>query len=84
MLSIILSVLRKSQPVCVQATLVISYYSSVVIEGTAPGVGQGEELLLSAEDRVHLNPVAHGLMQRAREPLHFGVPGWALKLEAIG
>ena len=53
MLSIILSVLRKHQPVRVQAALVISYYSSVVIEGTAPGVGRGKELLLSAEDGVH-------------------------------
>ena len=78
MLSIILSVLRKSRPVHVQAALVISYYSSVVIEGTAPGVGRGKELLLLVEDGVHPNPVAHGLVQRAREPLHFGIPGWAL------
>ena len=70
MLSIILSVLRRSWPVRVQATLVISYYSSVVIEGTAPGVGQGKEPLLLAEDGVHPNPVACGLAQRAREPLH--------------
>ena len=70
MLSIILSVLRKSQPVHVQAALVISYNSSVVIEGTAPGVGRGKELLLLAEDGVHLNPIACGLMQRACEPLH--------------
>ena len=77
MLSIILSVLRKCQPVCVQAALVISYYSSVVIEGTTPGVGRGKELLLLAEDGVHPNPVAHGLAQRARDPLHFGIPGWA-------
>ena len=66
MLSIILSVLRKSRPVRVQAALVISYYRSVVIEGTAPGVGRGKELLLSAEDGVHPNPVAHGLAQRVR------------------
>ena len=64
MLSIILSVLRKSRPVRVQAALVISYYRSVVIEGTAPGVGRGKELLLSAEDGVHPNPVARGLAQR--------------------
>ena len=66
MLSIILSVLRKSRPVRVQAALVISYYRSVVIEGTAPGVGRGKELLLSAEDGVHPNPVARGLAQRVR------------------
>ena len=66
MLSIILSVLRKSRPVCVQAALVISYYSSIVIEGTTPGVGRGKELLLSVEDGVHPNPVARGLAQRAR------------------
>ena len=66
MLSIILSVLRKCRPVRVQAALVISYYSSVVIEGTAPGVGRGKELLLSAEDGVHPNPVACGLAQRVR------------------
>ena len=78
MLSIILSVLRKRRPVHVQAALVISYYSSVVIEGTAPGVGRGKELLLSVEDGVHPNPVACGLVQMARDPLHFGVPGWAL------
>ena len=66
MLSIILSVLRKCRPVRVQAALVISYYRNVVIEGTAPGVGRGKELLLSAEDRVHPNPVAHGLAQRVR------------------
>ena len=77
MLSIILSVLRKSQPVSVQAALVISYYSSVVIEGTTPGVGRGKELLLSAEEGVHPNPIARGLVQRARKPLHFGIPGWA-------
>ena len=59
MLGIILSVLRKSRPVRVQAALVISYYRSIVIEGTAPGVGRGKELLLSAEDGVHPNPVAH-------------------------
>ena len=66
MLSIILSVLRKSRPVRVQAALVISYYRSVVIEGTAPGVGRGKELLLSVEDGVHPNPVARGLAQRVR------------------
>ena len=66
MLSIILSVLRKSRPVRVQAALVISYYRSVVIEGTAPGVGRGKELLLSAEDGVHPNPIARGLAQRVR------------------
>ena len=77
MLSIILSVLRKCQPVRVQAALVISYYSSVVIEGTAPGVGRGKELLLSVEDRVHPNPIAHGLAQTACDLLHFGAPGWA-------
>ena len=78
MLSIILSVLRKCRPVCVQAALVISYYSSVVIEGTAPGVGRGKELLLSVEDGVHPNPVARGLAQTAHDTLHFGIPGWAL------
>ena len=66
MLSIILSVLCKSQPVREQAALVISYYRSVVIEGTAPGVGRGKELLLSAEDGVHPNPIARGLAQRVR------------------
>ena len=70
MLSIILSVLRKSRPVRVQAALVISYYSSIVIKGTAPGVGRGKELLLLVEDGVHLNPVARGLAQRAHKPLH--------------
>ena len=78
MLSIILSLFRKCQPVCIQAALVISYYKHIVIEGTAPGVGRGKELSLSVEDGVHLNPVAHGLVQTARDALHFGVPGWAL------
>ena len=57
-------------PVCIQAALVISYYSCIVIEGTAPGIGQGKELLLSAEDGVHPNPVTHGLAQTAHDPLH--------------
>ena len=70
MLSIILSVSRECQPVRIQATLVISYYSCVVIEGTTPGVGQGKELLLLVEDGVHLNPIARGLVQTARSPLH--------------
>ena len=69
-LSIILSVFRKCRPVHIQATLVISYYKRVVIEGTAPGVGRGKELLLSAEDEVHPNPIACGLAQTARDPLH--------------
>ena len=77
MLSIVLSVSCKRWPVRIQATLVISYYSRVVIEGTTPGVGRGKELLLSAEDGVHPNPIAHGLAQTACDPLHFGVPGWA-------
>ena len=77
MLSIILSVLRKSRPVHVQAALVISYYRSVVIKGTAPGVGRGKELLLSAEDGVH--PESHSPRASAEspQPLHFGAPGWA-------
>ena len=58
MLSIILSVSCKHRPVRIQAALVISYYRRVVIEGTAPGVERGKELLLSAEDGVHPNPVA--------------------------
>ena len=70
MLSIILSVFRKCRPVRIQATLVISYYKHVVIEGTTPGVGQGKELSLSVEDGVHPNPIAHGLVQMARDPLH--------------
>ena len=60
-----------------QATLVISYYKCIGIEGTTPGVGRGKELSLSVEDGVHPNPVAHGLMQMAHGPLHFGIPGWA-------
>ena len=75
---------RECQPVHIQAALVISYYKCIGIEGTAPGVGQGKELSLSVEDGVHPNPIAHGLMQMAHDPLHFGVPGWALNLEAIG
>ena len=70
MLSIILSVFRKCRPVRIQVALVISYYSHIVIEGTAPGVGRGKEPLLSAEDGVHPNPVARGLAQTARGPLH--------------
>ena len=70
MLSIILSVSRKHWPVRIQAALVISYYSCIVIEGTTPGVGQGKELLLSVEDGVHPNPIAHRLVQTARDPLH--------------
>ena len=70
MLSIILSVFPKHRPVCIQAALVISYYSHIVIEGTAPGVGRGKELLLLVEDRVHPNPIAHGLVQTACDPLH--------------
>ena len=76
-LSIILSVSRKCRPVRIQAALVISYYSRIVIEGTAPGVGRGKELLLLAEDGVHPNPIARGLAQTAHNPLHFGIPGWA-------
>ena len=57
MLSIILSVFRRCQPVRIQAALVISYYSHIVIEGTAPRVGRGKELLLSVEDIVH--PESH-------------------------
>ena len=83
MLSIILSVPRKSRPVRVQAALVISYYRSVVIEGTAPGVGRGKELLLSAEDGVHPNPVARGLAQRVRT-VTFWRPWVGPELEAIG
>ena len=70
MLSIILSVSRKRRPVHIQATLVISYYSHIVIKGTTPGVGRGKELPLSVEDGVHPNPVARGLAQMARDPLH--------------
>ena len=70
MLSIILSVFCKRRPVCIQTALVISYYKCVVIEGTAPGVGQGKELSLSAEDGVHPNPIARGLAQTACDPLH--------------
>ena len=70
MLSIILSVFPKCRPVHIQATLVISYYSHIVIEGTTPGVGWGKELLLSVEDGVHPNPIAHGLAQTAHDPLH--------------
>ena len=65
-------------------TFVISYYKHVGIKGTTPGVGQGKELSLSAEDGVHSNPVARGLMQMAHDLLHFGIPGWAPNLEAIG
>ena len=68
MLSTILSVFRK------QAALVISYYKCIDIEGTAPGVGQGKELSLSAEDGVHLNPVA----------ITFWRPWVGPELEAIG
>ena len=75
-LSIILSLSRKCWPVRIQATLVIGYYSHVVIEGTAPGVGQGKELLLSVEDGVHPNPIACGLAQTACDPLHIGMPTW--------
>ena len=77
MLSTILSVFHECWPVRIQAALVISYYKCVDIEGTTPGVGRGKELSLLAEDGVHPNPVARGLVQMARDPLHFGVPGWA-------
>ena len=73
MLSTILSVFHKCQPVCIQATLVISYYKRVDIKGTTPGVGQGKELSLLVEDRVHPNPIAHGLAQMARDPLHIQI-----------
>ena len=83
MLSIILSVSRKRRPVRIQAALVISYYSHVVIEGTTPGVGQGKELLLLAEDRVHLNPVARGLAQMAHDQLHISLaPACPVELAA--
>ena len=74
-LSIILSVSHKCQPVHIQAALVISYYSYVVIEGTTPGVGWGKELLLSVEDGVHPNSIANGLVQTARDPLHIATFG---------
>ena len=70
MLSIILSVFCKCRPVHIEAALVISYYSNVVIKGTTPGVGQGKELLLLAEDGVHPNPIACRLAQTACGPLH--------------
>ena len=77
MLSTILSIFHKRQPVCTQAALVISYYKCVDIKGTAPGVGQGKEVSLSVEDGVHPNPVAHRLVQMAHDTLHFGISGWA-------
>ena len=61
----------KHWPVRIQAALVINYYKRVGIEGTAPGVGPGKELSLSAEDGVHPNPVAHGLTQTARRPVTY-------------
>ena len=74
MLSTILSVFCKHRPVHIQAALVISYYKCVVIKGTTPGVGQGKELSLSAEDGVHPNPVARELVQTACDPLHISIP----------
>ena len=59
MLSTILSVFHKCQPVHLQATLVISYYKHVGIKGTAPGVGQGKELSLLAEEQS--SPKSHSL-----------------------
>ena len=84
MLSTILSVFRKLWPVRPQATLVISYYKHVDIEGTVPGVGRRKELSLLVGDGVHPNPVTRRLMQTAHDPLHFGIPGWALNLKAVG
>ena len=70
MLSTILSVFCKRWPLHIQATLVISYYKCVDIKGTAPGVGQGKELSLLVENGVHPNPITHGLVQMAHDPLH--------------
>ena len=53
-------------------------------EGTAPGVEWGKELSLSVEERSSPKSIAHGLTQTACDLLHFGVPGWALNLEATG
>ena len=50
---------HKRRPVCIQAALVISYYKCVGIEGTAPGVEQGKELSLSAEEQS--SPESHSL-----------------------
>ena len=80
MLSIILSVFHKCRPVRIQATLVISYYSHVVIEGTAPGVGWRKELLLLVEDGVHPNPIARGLAQMAHNTLHISLQSDIAKL----
>ena len=79
MLSILLSVFCKRQPVRIQAALVISYYRCIVIKGTTPGVGQGKELSLSVEDRVHPNPVAHRLVQTAHKLLHMYLEGCILR-----
>ena len=87
MLSTILSVFRKCQPVRIQAALVISYYKRVDIEGTAPGVGQGKELFLSVEDGVHPNPIAcNGLRAVCTSPqsITFWHPWVGSELEAIG
>ena len=84
MLSIILSVSRKRRPVRIQATLVISYYRRVVIEGTAPGVEWGKELLLSVEDGVHPNPVAVRAGADGPRSITFWRPWVGSELEAIG
>ena len=56
----------------------------VGIEGTTPGVERGKELSLSVKDRSSPESIACGLMQAAHYLLHFGIPGWALNLEATG
>ena len=84
MLSIILSVSGKHRPVRIQAALVISYHSSVVIEGTTPGVGRGKELLLSVEDGVHPNPVATQAGTDGLCSVTFWHPWVGSELEAIG
>ena len=84
MLSIILSVLRKAGLSVVQAALVISYYRSVVIEGTAPGVGRGKELLLLAGRRS--SPESRSPRASAESPqtVTFWRPWVGSELEAIG
>ena len=45
---------------------------------------EGKNCPFWSKSGVHPNPIACGLMQMAHDLLHFGVPGWALNLEATG
>ena len=53
-------------------------------KGTVPGVERRKELSLSVEEQS--SPKSHKVLADTDgpQPVTFGIPGWALNLEAIG